>query len=285
MGWHERVRGFAAGRVCHTDAMASSGKVELGYALSSEEHAPLDLVAHARRAEESGFTFALVSDHFHPWIDAQGQSPFVWSVLGGIAMQTERLRIGTGVTCPMIRMHPAIVAQAAATSAAMLPGRFFLGVGTGENLNEHVLGDRWPPTFVRREMLREAVEVMRELWQGEPDEPPGDALHRRERPALHAARGATGDHGRRERAEGGRARRRDRRRARRDRPRPRARHDLRQRGRQRQAEVRAADRLLGRRTRTRRSRRRTRSGRTRVCGERSARSCRSRATSSRRRRW
>ena len=147
--------------------MASSERVELGYALSSEEHAPLDLVAHARRAEESGFTFALVSDHFHPWIDAQGQSPFVWSVLGGIAVQTERLRIGTGVTCPMIRMHPAIVAQAAATSAAMLPGRFFLGVGTGENLNEHVLGDRWPPTFVRREMLREAVEVMRELWQGE----------------------------------------------------------------------------------------------------------------------
>ena len=146
--------------------MASSEKVELGYALSSEEHAPLDLVAHARRAEETGFTFALVSDHFHPWIDAQGQSPFVWSVLGGIARQTERLRIGTGVTCPMIRMHPAIVAQAAATSAAMLPGRFFLGVGTGENLNEHMLGDRWPPTFVRREMLREAVEVMRELWQG-----------------------------------------------------------------------------------------------------------------------
>jgi len=141
--------------------------VELGYALSSEEHRPLDLVAHARRAEEVGFTFALVSDHFHPWLDAQGQSPFVWSVLGGIALQTERLRIGTGVTCPMIRLHPAIVAQAAATSAAMLPGRFFLGVGTGENLNEHVLGDRWPPTFVRREMLREAVELMRELWRGE----------------------------------------------------------------------------------------------------------------------
>jgi G6PDH family F420-dependent oxidoreductase len=147
--------------------MASSANVELGYALSSEEHAPLDLVANARRAEECGFTFALVSDHFHPWIDAQGQSPFVWSVLGGIALQTERLRVGTGVTCPMIRMHPAIVAQAAATSAAMLPGRFFLGVGTGENLNEHVLGDRWPPTFVRREMLREAIDVMRELWRGE----------------------------------------------------------------------------------------------------------------------
>jgi coenzyme F420-dependent glucose-6-phosphate dehydrogenase len=141
--------------------------VELGYAMSSEEHEPLELVEHARRAEASGFTYALISDHFHPWIDAQGESPFVWSVLGGIAQATTELRVGTGVTCPMIRMHPAIVAHAAATTAAMLPGRFFLGVGTGENLNEHVLGDRWPPTFVRREMLREAVEVMRTLWRGE----------------------------------------------------------------------------------------------------------------------
>jgi G6PDH family F420-dependent oxidoreductase len=145
--------------------MAAS--VELGYALSSEEHPPLALVEHAVLAEECGFTYALISDHFHPWIDAQGESPFVWSVLGGIALATKKLRIGTGVTCPTIRLHPAIVAQAAATSAAMLPGRFFLGVGTGEQLNEHVLGDRWPPTFLRREMLREAVEVMRELWQGE----------------------------------------------------------------------------------------------------------------------
>jgi coenzyme F420-dependent glucose-6-phosphate dehydrogenase len=135
--------------------------------MSSEEHRPLELVEHARQAEASGFTYALISDHFHPWIDEQGESPFVWSVLGGIAHATKELRVGTGVTCPMIRMHPAIVAQAAATTAAMLPGRFFLGVGTGENLNEHVLGDRWPPTFVRREMLREAVEVMRTLWRGE----------------------------------------------------------------------------------------------------------------------
>ena len=127
--------------------------MELGYAMSSEEHAPLDLIEHAARAEEVGFSFALISDHFHPWIDRQGHSPFVWSVIGGIASRTERLRIGTGVTCPTIRIHPAIVAQAAATSAAMLPGRFFLGVGTGENLNEHVLGDRWPPTDLRREML------------------------------------------------------------------------------------------------------------------------------------
>ena len=141
--------------------------MELGYAISSEEHRPLDLVRNAARAEEAGFGFALVSDHFHPWIDRQGESPFVWSVLGGIAEATERLVVGTGVTCPIMRIHPAIVAQAAATAASMLPGRFFLGVGTGENLNEHVLGQRWPATHVRREMLDEAVAVMRLLWEGE----------------------------------------------------------------------------------------------------------------------
>ena len=141
--------------------------MELGYALSSEEHRPLDLVRNAARAEEAGFGFALISDHFHPWIDRQGESPFVWSVLGGIATATERLILGTGVTCPTIRIHPAIVAQAAATTAAMLPGRFFLGVGTGENLNEHVLGQRWPATEIRREMLAEAIEVMRLLWEGD----------------------------------------------------------------------------------------------------------------------
>jgi coenzyme F420-dependent glucose-6-phosphate dehydrogenase len=141
--------------------------VEYGYALSSEEHPPLDLVRNARRAEDAGFSFALVSDHFHPWLDAQGHSPFVWSVVGGIAQATERLRLGTGVTCPLIRMHPALVAQAAATCAAMMPGRFFLGVGTGENLNEHVLGDRWPAPDERLELLEEAIELIRELWRGE----------------------------------------------------------------------------------------------------------------------
>jgi G6PDH family F420-dependent oxidoreductase len=140
--------------------------MQLGYALSSEEHAPNDLVRNARLAEEAGFDFALISDHFHPWIDQQGHSPFVWSVIGGIAQATERLRLGTGVTCPTIRTHPAIIAHAAATVAAMLPGRFFLGVGTGENLNEHILGDRWPPVDVRQEMLDEAVDVIRLLWQG-----------------------------------------------------------------------------------------------------------------------
>jgi coenzyme F420-dependent glucose-6-phosphate dehydrogenase len=139
----------------------------LGYALSSEEHAPNDLVRYARRAEESGFTFAFISDHYHPWIDRQGHSPFVWSVIGGIAQATQGLTLGTGVTCPTIRIHPAIIAQAAATSAVMMPGRFFLGLGTGENLNEHILGDRWPAHDMRQEMLEEAVEVIRLLWQGD----------------------------------------------------------------------------------------------------------------------
>ncbi|TMM33228.1 MAG: TIGR03557 family F420-dependent LLM class oxidoreductase [Actinobacteria bacterium] len=139
---------------------------ELGYSLSCEEHPPNDLVRFARAAEEAGLGFALISDHFHPWIDAQGNSAFVWNVIGAIAHATDRLRLGTGVTCPLIRIHPAIVAQAAATSAAMMPGRFFLGVGTGENLNEHVLGDKWPAPDERLEMLEEAVEVLRLLWQG-----------------------------------------------------------------------------------------------------------------------
>jgi len=139
---------------------------ELGYALSCEEHPPLDLVRNAARAEEAGFTFALISDHFHPWTGTQGESPFVWAVIGGIAQATQRLRLGTGVTCPTIRMHPAIVAHASATAAAMMPGRFFLGVGSGENLNEHVLADRWPPVRDRLDMLEEAIEIIRELWTG-----------------------------------------------------------------------------------------------------------------------
>jgi coenzyme F420-dependent glucose-6-phosphate dehydrogenase len=138
----------------------------IGYALSSEEHPPHNLIANARRAEEAGFEFALISDHYHPWIDRQGQSSFVWSVIGAVSQATEKLAIGTGVTCPTTRIHPAIIAQAAATAAVMLPGRFFLGVGTGENLNEHILGDRWPETAERREMLAEAVEVIRLLWKG-----------------------------------------------------------------------------------------------------------------------
>lgn len=140
---------------------------QFGYALSSEEHSPKDLIRHAQRAEEVGFSFALISDHYHPWVSTQGHSPFVWSVIGGIAQATERLKLGTGVTCPTMRIHPAIIAQAAATAECLMPGRFFLGVGTGENLNEHILGDRWPPHDIRLEMLAEAVELIRELWTGE----------------------------------------------------------------------------------------------------------------------
>jgi coenzyme F420-dependent glucose-6-phosphate dehydrogenase len=139
---------------------------ELGYALSSEEHGPRDLVRFAQAAEAAGFSFALISDHFHPWLDRQGHSPFVWSVIGGIAQATSQLRLGTGVTCPIMRYHPAIIAQAAATSAAMMPGRFFLGLGTGENLNEHIVGQGWPSAPVRQEMLEEAIEIIRLLWQG-----------------------------------------------------------------------------------------------------------------------
>jgi G6PDH family F420-dependent oxidoreductase len=108
---------------------------EIGYALSSEEHPPSHLVRFAQSAEDVGFTFALISDHFHPWLDRQGHSPFAWTVIGAIAQATSRLRLGTGVTCPTVRYHPAIVAQAAATAAALMPGRFFLGIGSGENLN------------------------------------------------------------------------------------------------------------------------------------------------------
>jgi G6PDH family F420-dependent oxidoreductase len=140
---------------------------EIGYALSSEEHRPNDLVRYAARCESAGFRFALISDHFHPWVDRQGESAFVWSVLGAIAERTDSLRIGTGVTCPLIRTHPAVIAQATATIATMMPGRFFLGVGTGENLNEHITGDRWPPADERLDMLEEAVDLIRELWKGE----------------------------------------------------------------------------------------------------------------------
>jgi coenzyme F420-dependent glucose-6-phosphate dehydrogenase len=141
--------------------------MELGYALSSEEHHPTDLVRNARQAEQVGFTFALISDHFHPWVSQQPHSPFVWSVIGGIAQATERIRLGTGVTCPIIRIHPAILAQAAATAAAMMPGRFFFGLGTGENLNEHITGERWPPFEIRLDMFEEAIDVIRSLWSGE----------------------------------------------------------------------------------------------------------------------
>ncbi|MDX1665027.1 MAG: TIGR03557 family F420-dependent LLM class oxidoreductase [Candidatus Promineifilaceae bacterium] len=140
---------------------------EFGYWLSSEEHGPRDLVRNAQRAEQIGFPFTMISDHYHPWLSEQPEAPFVWTVVGAIAATTETLRLGTGVTCPLLRTHPAIIAHAAATAAAMMPGRFLLGVGTGENLNEHILGDGWPTIEIRQEMLKEAVELIRKLWEGE----------------------------------------------------------------------------------------------------------------------
>jgi len=146
--------------------MESPVTIELGYQLSSEEHPAPDLVGYARRAEEAGFSYAVISDHFHPWTHRQGQAPFVWAVLGAIAQATGRLRLGTAVTAPIRRTPLHLVAQAAATKATLLSGRFFLGVGTGENLNEHITGEWWPPSEVRREMLEEAIAVIRNLWAG-----------------------------------------------------------------------------------------------------------------------
>ena len=140
--------------------------VRMGYTLSSEEHAPGDLLLNGRIAEESGFDFLTISDHFHPWTSRQGQSPLVWSVLGGLSVKTERVQIMTAVTCPTIRVHPAIIAQAAATTACLLPDRFVLGLGTGENLNEHVVGAAWPHPQERLDMLEEAIELIRRLWTG-----------------------------------------------------------------------------------------------------------------------
>jgi G6PDH family F420-dependent oxidoreductase len=141
--------------------------IEVGVSLSSEEHDPKTLVQQAQAVERAGFQFGGISDHFHPWVEAQGNSPFVWSVIGAIAAVTDKLEIGTLVTCPLIRTHPAIIAQAAATSACLMPGRFFLGVGSGEALNEHIVGEHWPRAAVRLEMLEEAIDVMRRLWTGE----------------------------------------------------------------------------------------------------------------------
>jgi G6PDH family F420-dependent oxidoreductase len=140
--------------------------MRIGYFLSTEEYSPAELVAQAAAAERAGFTGLWISDHFHPWNNEQGNSPLVWSVIGAISQVCE-LHVTTAVTCPTVRVHPAIIAQAAGTSAELLQGRFTLGVGTGEALNESILGGPWPPLDVRLEMLEEAVALIRKLFTGE----------------------------------------------------------------------------------------------------------------------
>jgi G6PDH family F420-dependent oxidoreductase len=138
----------------------------MGYFLSCEEWGPKDLVELAVKARDAGFEGLWISDHYHPWNDEQGHSPFVWSVIGAVAQAAPQMSLTTAVTCPTVRIHPAIIAQAAATSAVLFGGRFRLGVGSGEALNEHILGDRWPGADERLEMLEEAVHVIRTLWEG-----------------------------------------------------------------------------------------------------------------------
>jgi G6PDH family F420-dependent oxidoreductase len=140
--------------------------MQIGYFLSCEEYTPAELLDQAARATEAGFEALCISDHYHPWTDEQGQSPFVWSMIGAISRVTD-LPVLTAVTCPTVRVHPAVVAQAAATSAVLLEGRFTLGVGSGEALNEHILGDPWPHAERRLAMLEEAVDVIRQLFTGE----------------------------------------------------------------------------------------------------------------------
>jgi G6PDH family F420-dependent oxidoreductase len=140
--------------------------MKIGYFLSCEEYGPESILEQARGAHEAGFDSLWISDHFHPWNDEQGQSPFVWGVIGALSEATS-LPVSTAVTCPTMRIHPAIIAQAAATAAVQLDGKFVLGVGSGEALNEHILGDPWPSVGVRQEMLEEAVGVIRLLHRGE----------------------------------------------------------------------------------------------------------------------
>jgi G6PDH family F420-dependent oxidoreductase len=141
--------------------------VKLGYKLMAEEHGPDELIRNARRAEEAGFDFAAISDHFFPWLPEEGHAPFAWAVLGGLAQGTKRLDLMTAVTCPIMRYHPAIIAQAAATIAVMSGGRFSLGIGSGERLNEHVVGLGWPGIVERHERLGEALDIIAGLLSGE----------------------------------------------------------------------------------------------------------------------
>jgi G6PDH family F420-dependent oxidoreductase len=138
-----------------------------GYTLMTEQSGPRELVAYAQRAEQAGFDFEVSSDHYFPWLDSMGHAPNAWTTLGAVAQVTERVELMTYVTCPIMRYHPAVVAQQAATLGVLSNGRFLLGLGAGENLNEHVIGQGWPPANVRHEMFEEAVHIIRELFTGE----------------------------------------------------------------------------------------------------------------------
>ncbi|MEE6295367.1 TIGR03557 family F420-dependent LLM class oxidoreductase [Georgenia wangjunii] len=140
--------------------------MKLGYKLATEAFGPAEIIRQAVRAEEVGYDFVEISDHYHPWLESQGHSGFTWSILGAIAARTERIELMTGVTCPTVRYHPAVIAQAAATIALISDGRFSLGVGSGERLNEHVVGRDWPGAGKRQAMLVEALEIIRKLWEG-----------------------------------------------------------------------------------------------------------------------
>ncbi|HEY2004723.1 MAG TPA: TIGR03557 family F420-dependent LLM class oxidoreductase [Candidatus Saccharimonadia bacterium] len=147
-------------------AEGQEDEMKIGYTLSSEEFSAPELLRYAAGAEEAGFDFVGISDHFAPWTETQGNSPFSWTVIGALSQVTERMEVFVEVVCPIMRYHPAIVAQAAATSASLLEGRFVLGLGTGELLNEHIVGRGWPRVGVRREMLSEAIDIIRKLWRG-----------------------------------------------------------------------------------------------------------------------
>jgi G6PDH family F420-dependent oxidoreductase len=140
--------------------------MQVGYKLATEAFSPTRVVEQTVAAEEAGFDFVELSDHFHPWLEEQGHSGFTWSMLGAMAASTERIGLATGVTCPMIRYHPAVIAQAAATVQLLSGNRFTLGIGSGERLNEHVVGGGWPAVRIRHHMLREALEIIHLLWQG-----------------------------------------------------------------------------------------------------------------------
>jgi len=141
--------------------------MQLGYTMMTEQAGPTDLVAYVVGAEEAGFDFAVSSDHFFPWLDEMGHSPNAWVTLGAAAQATDRIPLMTYVTCPTFRYHPTLVAQQAATLQILSGGRFTLGLGSGENLNEHVVGAGWPPADVRQEMLVEAIHIIRDLFDGD----------------------------------------------------------------------------------------------------------------------